>query len=334
MRFLGMVLMLLLLPDAAFAAKVEKLPIQNGGWTGGDAAYNRMLPDGRRLWVFGDSLIGKVEAGQRKNFAMFRNAVGIESPEGEVSYYWGDEEQGVFRNAKEKEWYWPVDFLIMENKMAFFFLRRMEVTDPDNILGFRVVGMDIAVVEDVTLPAAKWNIDYVPLLSGQFSLGVAIAEKNGYVYLLGNRDDDHAFHLARIATKSLRDGVLAWTYYDARRDVWQGSEPVRPVIAHGAPEASLTWDESKQEWRLIHSRTGLSADIVMRTAKQLTGEWSAPKLLYTCPEMRAEQPNYICYAGKEVHGGDALRITYSVNSFEFEDLAKDADIYVPRIITP
>lgn len=332
-RFVLPCLLVLLVSLPVSAAEVAKLPVHNGGWTGGDAAYNRPLPDGRRLWVFGDSLIGELEGSQRKDFRMYRNAVGIESSDGDISYYWGEDEQGVFRNKHEKEWYWPVDFLVMD-KTGYFFLRRMELTDPDNILGFRVVGMSLAVVRNVTLPPAEWEIGILPLMQTPLSLGVAIAEKGGYIYMLANTDDNHAFYLARIAAKSLKDGVLAITYYDPRRKEWRGSKPLRPWLAAGAPEASLSWDDQKKEWRLIHSRTGLSADIVMRTAKKLTGEWSAPQLLYTCPEMRTEQPNYICYAGKEVHGGDALRITYSVNSFEFADLAKDANIYVPRIITP
>lgn len=332
-RFILTCLAILLLPSTVFAAEAAVLPVHNGGWTGGDAAYNRILPDGRRIWAFGDSLVGGLEKRQRKNFSMYRNALGIEAVDGSLAYYWGEDEQGVFRNKNEGEWYWPIDFLVLE-KTGYFFLRRMELTDPNNILGFRVVATDLAVVRDVTIAPAEWEINIVSLTSTPLSLGVAVAEKNGYIYMLANSDDNHAFHLARMAAKSLKDGVLALTYYDPYRKEWRGSEPKRPWLAQGAPEASLTWDEGKQEWRLIHSRTGLSADIVMRTAKKLTGEWSAPQLLYTCPEMRAEQPNYICYAGKEVHGGDALRITYSVNSFEFADLAKDADIYVPRIITP
>lgn len=318
----------------AVAAEVALLPVEDGGWNGGDAAYSRVLDSGGRLWVFGDSLVGKVSGGQREDFAMYRNAVGIEAADGSVRYYWGDgDEQGIFRNERKDEWYWPADFLVLRGK-GYFFMRRMRIEDPDDILGFRVVGTDLAVVGDITAPPDDWNIQYIPIAHHHIALGVAAAEKDGYVYLLANNDDDHAFHIARIAEKSLREGVFALTYYDPRRKEWRGSEPMRPALEPGSPEASLAWDAGKEEWRLVYTRQGLTPDIVMRTSRDLLSGWGEERVLYRCPEMGPEKPDYVCYAGKEVYGSPELRITYSVNSLKIEDLQTDADIYIPRVVTP
>lgn len=328
------ILFLIFMSQAVFAAEVAHLPVEEDGWNGGDAAYSRMLENGSRLWVFGDSLIGKVADGKREAFSMPRNAVGLQSPDGKMAYHWGDVATGIFPNPREGEWYWPVDFAVLKGT-GYFFMRRVKQTKPNDALGFAVTGTDVLIVEDVESSPDTWKINYYPLARKEESVGVALAEKDGYLYVLVNENNEnHAFHLARMATKAMEQEILTLTYYNPKRKQWRGSEPVAPLLEQGSPEASLAWDDEKEEWRLIYMPSGFSRDIVMRTAPDLLGEWSDPVTLYTCPEMGLEKPDYICYAGKEVYGGKPLQVTYSVNSLKPADLNADADIYIPRIITP
>lgn len=334
LRFIICIISSLLFSQAAFAAEVAKLPVEADGWNGGDAAYSRVLDNGKRLWLFGDSLIGKVADGKREGFAMPRNAVALQAEDGSMAYFWGDEAVGIFPNPREDEWYWPMDFAVLKGK-AYFFMRRVKMTKPNDPLGFGITGTDVLIVDDVLSSPDTWKIRYYPLAKKGESVGVALAEKDGYLYTLVNANDqDHAFHLARLATKAVEQEIMTLTYYNPKRKQWRGSEPVAPLLEQGSPEGSLAWDDEEKEWRLIYMPSGFSRDIVMRTAKDLLGEWSEPATLYTCPEMGLEKPDYICYAGKEVYGSDKLQVTYSVNSLKPEDLNADADIYIPRIITP
>lgn len=335
LRIIGAgILSLFLMAQAAPAAEVAHLPVEEDGWNGGDAAYSRVLENGSRLWVFGDSLIGKLVDGKREGFAMPRNAVGVQAADGKITYHWGDVATGIFHNPREGEWYWPMDFTVLKGT-GYFFMRRVKQTKPNDALGFAVTGTDVLIVEDVASSPDEWEVNYYPLAKKEESVGVALAEKDGYLYLLVNENNEkHAFHLARMATKAMEQEILTLTYYNPKRNEWRGSEPVEPLLAQGSPEASLTWDDAKQQWRLIYMPSGFSRDIVMRTSSDLLGEWSEPVTLYTCPEMRPEKPDYICYAGKEIYGSDPLQVTYSVNSLKPADLNADAEIYIPRIITP
>lgn len=332
MRSLYLMVVLLCMPSVSIAMEPRMLPTQNGGWNGADAAYNHLLPNQKRLWVFGDTLVGKVAENQRVAPLMYRNSLGVQGKTGGMRYYWGEDEQGAFTNKRDGEWYWPADFVLLD-KVGYFFLRRIHETDPADVMGFAVAGTDVAVVENVTLPPSEWNTSYISISRDGSAVGVAAAADKDYVYLLANdAADEHAFYLARMSRLAMKEQLLVLTYFNPRYKKWQGSAPHRPIIAKGAPEASLAWDEQAQHWRLIYSEAGLSPNIVQQTAKKITGAWSPPELLYRCPE--AEQKDIICYAGKEVEGTVPMDVTYSVNSLVPADLEADATLYIPRLIAP
>src|SRR5208282_2117856 len=49
-------------------------------WQGADAAYSIPLPDGRDVWIFGDTLFGENRAlGSNGDPVMVRNSIGISS---------------------------------------------------------------------------------------------------------------------------------------------------------------------------------------------------------------------------------------------------------------
>ena len=49
------------------------------GWTGGDGAYSIALNDGRILWMFGDTLVGRVQNGRRLDSRLINNSAAIQT---------------------------------------------------------------------------------------------------------------------------------------------------------------------------------------------------------------------------------------------------------------
>lgn len=326
-RAIALILMVFAIPSPAVAG-TGHMPVEQNGWNGGDAAYNRPLPEGGRLWVFGDSLLGRVADGERIAPDMARNSVAVEDAQGRFSYYTGKDGEGVFINGREGEWYWPADFVLLDEG-AYFFLRRIRMTG-EGAMDFAVTGTDVAKVANVADSPDAWEIAYSSFARDGVALGVAVGFDKDYLYLLANdASASHAFYLARIARLAMKNQLLAYSYYDPRRKQWAGSVPKTALIADGAPEASLVRAEDGQ-WRLVYSGDGLSRDILLRTAPAVTGPWSAPLVLHSCPEA---QGDIICYAGKEVQGASRPTITYSVNALDPAALEADASLYIPRIVT-
>lgn len=328
----GLIAGALLAATATAQEPLPTLPTQEGGWNGGDAAYNRVLPNGQRLWVFGDSFTGPVEEGRRMpGGTMVRNAVGVEDEEGNVEYFIGSGEQGVFHNKHKAEWYWPGDFVLIDGE-AWFFLKRMRKTLDGDVFGFKVVGVDIARVKNPQDPPRKWHPHILPLPYNGLTLGVAATVHDGYVYSLATTEGPgHPLYAARIAVDKLKAEKPEPAYFDVQIDGWVPGKPVVPVMMQGAAEGSLAFDEAAGRWRFIYSASGFSPHIVRRESGSLTLGWSKPHILFSCPEMQRND-QYFCYAGKEVYGKSPLTATYSVNSFNFEDLEADAGIYVPRLV--
>src|SRR5262249_12108052 len=63
------------------------------GWIGGDGAASVVLGPERILWLFGDSLLGKVKDGKRDGATMVNNTLGIQRGK-EIRFLAGKKENG------------------------------------------------------------------------------------------------------------------------------------------------------------------------------------------------------------------------------------------------
>lgn len=159
--------------DAVFA--------RDSGWTGADAAISLDLRDGRALWLFGDTWIGKVENGAHaKGSGIVRNTVavhpqepgaGAPNPE-DVLFLAGPRTEGGRPTAwirpdagldpeEDKTWYWPMSGVVVPDTdgrdRILLFLRRMARAGREGIWDFRKVGATLAVVEGPARPAEEWS---------------------------------------------------------------------------------------------------------------------------------------------------------------------------------
>jgi hypothetical protein len=84
----------------------------------------------------------------------------------------------------------------------------------------------------------------------------------------------------------------------------------------------------------VYTDHGLSDKIVARVSETPHGPWSAPTVLYQCPEMAADRQvfTYAAKAHPSELRDNELMITYVANSFDFWQVAKDARLYWPKVV--
>src|ERR1700743_631915 len=92
-------------------------PQKSIGWQGADAAYSIPLPDGRVVWVFGDTLYGEQRVVHGNNPQMTHNSLGISTCD--ASGRWNlkyvikqDSEkyaESYFSPKNPQHWYWAMD---------------------------------------------------------------------------------------------------------------------------------------------------------------------------------------------------------------------------------
>jgi hypothetical protein len=366
--------------DPLAGSQAECLPRfpDQKGWYGGDAAYSIALPiaDGRSsLWLFGDSFVAHDGEEPGRQYPLVHNSIAISrcsaDAEWELEFFWG---RGEDRSARafiepdpDAEWvrraiesdrsapyYWLFDGFVAD-EMLFIGLLRIEESEPRGPLRlpFRLLGMDLARIENFRDPPEQWKIR-ISTLSDHVSQdpsgppaphtpvsafpGSAFVIDGDFVYAFSflDRGDGHSPRsLTRVALAALTD----WRA-DLSRQVevltadglWRrGIDRQHPMILmdDDATEMSVHFDHDLGTWLAVYSRTALDGEgraparVWLRTAPDLEGPWSDPITILGIPEMAPDaeggvDENLFCYAGKahpQFAAPRSLVVTYVCNLF-------------------
>ena len=98
------------------------------GWTGGDGTYSVRLPDGRELWLFGDTFLGRVDAGRARSrlSPMVRNVAVLQTGDALTTLVRGSPRlPRAFAEPRRdgSEWYWPAAAVVEGDALRVFLAR-------------------------------------------------------------------------------------------------------------------------------------------------------------------------------------------------------------------
>jgi hypothetical protein len=319
------------------------------GWIGGDGAYSVPLDRDRILWFFGDSLLGKVKKKGRPGAVMVNNTVAVQTHHGKETafrFVAGKTKAGkpaaFFLPADGKGWFWPQAAIRVERRL-FVFLTQINKSGDPGVFGFRHVGQWLAIIDNPDDKPERFRIklDRVPFArfgSDQArSWGSAVLAEGGFLYVYGYEEqgkkiDRRQLILARVPAGKL-DDFSAWQF---RTTQGWGKKPedAAPLAAGLATEFSVTRSPNGKGHVLVYTENGLGDRIVARFANAPEGPWSAPLLVYRCPEM-ARDRGVFCYAAK-AHAWattkNELMVSYCMNTWEFARLFRDESVYRPQFV--
>ncbi|SEE52453.1 DUF4185 domain-containing protein [Jiangella alba] len=124
----------------------------------------------------------------------------------------------------------------------------------------------------VTTGAPTWDN---PTGDNKFQMG-AFVRHGGYVYLFAtpNGRNDDAF-LARVPEASVLT-KSAYTYWNGSAWVSGADTQATPVLDGPVAELSVRYDAERDLWITVYMR---GTDIVLRSAENPTGPWSAPQVI-------------------------------------------------------
>lgn len=329
---------------SAFTAEtvpaLESMFARESGWTGADGDYSVKLPDGRIIWLFSDTWIGRIVNGGHRDSVIIDNSVGIQTKDQiEFSYGTADgKTAALFRQPGAA--FWIYDGVLLDGRLELF-LQRVDKRGDD---GFRHTGTVLAKISNPSDPPAAWKVEYLELPFGKFTsagdtiFGSAILRSDGYVYVYGTSESiDGGIHkkdliAARVRERKFND-FGSWRFFDGKR--WRRDWRVAAPLADGfANEFSVFYVPKLRKYVAVHTLDGISPDIVFRTARTPVGPWSAPQTVFRCPEAEWE-PNIVCYAAKghaSLSGPENIVISYVASSTDFWQIATDARLYRPRFV--
>jgi len=300
------------------------------GWTGGDGTVSVLLPDGRTVWLFGDTLLGTVSDDNTRSAdtPFIRNSIVVQNGTRlkTLPRFTGGEPTAFFKPSSAEQWFWPGHGAVDGNQLDIF-LHRFEQTGP-GLWDWRCVGTDLA---SVSLPSLALNgIQPAPPANG-IMYGVCLLQADAYIYIYGTADRNHPkeAHLARAPTGRIHG---PWTYFSgtswsdqptASRSILAGVSTQYSVIQSGRYFYLFTMD----------GRTAFSNIIVIYRASQPHGLWQGPLTVYQAPEANTRVAAYNPFAHPQFSEENHLLLSYNLNHISDPNaLYRDASIYRPRFI--
>lgn len=310
------------------------------GWTGGDATYSTLLPDGRIFWSFGDSFWGKVNPDRsRPPTALYRNAVMIQDGTtfGSFETIWKDTLDSARAfiahpddPSGEDQWYWPFDATVHQGKLQLL-LSGMERIGAGS-WGFAYKATDLAIysLPDLKLESLirnKYDFDDISYGSCVFE------DEDGFIYIFGI---SNGFLVKRVHVARAPQGDLAaeWEFWDG--STWS-STPSRFSIFESASD-QFSIRKAGDKYYLITQEIIFSARILRyESSSGILGPYTNKRVLYCTPETIPDIIfTYNTFDHPELSEQGELVLSYNVNSHKplsaKYGLFADADVYRPYFI--
>jgi Domain of unknown function (DUF4185) len=337
--------------NAAFAPETGKTL----GWQGADAAYSIPLPDGRDVWIFGDTLYGAQRVVDGNDPRMVHNSLGISTCIGgqwKLRYALRHDAKGkplsFFAPADQAHWYWALDGFYANGDLwvTLLCIRHSTSSAPAG-MDFETCGSDLAQISNLDRDPEHWKVTVHPLVPDGVKAypSATTVVHDGYAYLFALYESGTRPLLAtRIPLTGLNDPAAHLEYLGDDNTWHQGFNPAhaQQVMPQGSPELSIRYHPELKQWLAVSFDPAAFSDrIILRSAPNLTGPWTDPHdatTLYQVPEMQAgpkHDKNIFCYAGKEHPElelpGDIV-FTYVCNTFSPPELTSHPNIYLPQVI--
>jgi hypothetical protein len=306
------------------------------GFAGSDATYSIVLPDGRTLWIFGDTFLGNVTANNKRiktTPAYIRNSFVAVSDNGLITYHQGKPEEfrsmmippevSELKTFNELElWYWPGDAFIENGKLNVFASKFFQ-KDHNDMWAFEFRGTELV---EFSLPDLK------PLRVNTFNnldsvhYGHAVLESEKFTYVYGLKKYPY---VARAIKDSVRG---AWEFYNGIEWV-KDSHQSKPMLKFEGSEQFSVF-EWQGKYILITQGGNFDKTIYSFTSLTPYGPWDNRQELYVTP-LPANCDKCFTYnalAHPQFIEDNYLLISYNTNSMIMQDHYDNALIYRPRFI--
>jgi len=323
-------------------------------WLGADAAYSIPLPDGRDVWIFGDTLYGDQRQVTGNDPRMVHNTIGIstcKNGEWKIDYAIqrdakGDIDSFFKPQQNNGTYYWALDGVEHNHELWITLVCVRNVPNSNAFaLGFEICGTDMARVTGLNEDPQYWKVSYFQLVPESVhanpSASTLIEGDYLYIYTLFEKGSRPQI-LTRIPLKGLDDPKKNLQYLDSDNRWKDGIEPAKAkvIMSKGASEMSVRYHPELKRWVAVMVDPQIFSDkVILRTSPSMTGPWTDGDVIYRIPILQKSDPNYdadtFCYAGKEhpeFEKPGELLFTYVCNTMKPKKLEAETNIYFPQVV--
>lgn len=316
----------------------QKFEMYDPGFTGGDATYSVDLPDGRTVWIFGDTFIGPVtpELSREKTDPMYiRNCFVVQDGDQMITRHLGKPEEfksmiipqevTELDTLNERDvWYWPGDAFVSNDTLKLF-LSKFHQADT-GMWGFKFIETELV---EFLLPEIKQvkisKIGYTK--DPEIHYGHAVCETDDFLYIYGRGNGQ--LYAARAAWD---DVVSSWEFFNGVG--WSSNPADAKPMADMEGSEQFSVFELNDQYVLLTQLGSLSKEVISLVSQTPYGPWQNKKSLFHTPIPfdNKELFTYNAMAHPQFTENDELLVSYNTNSFQLADHFVNAAIYRPRFV--
>lgn len=309
----------------------------SGSVTGGDGMYSIPLPDGRSIFLMGDSYLGTVTNGTRPfGTHMYRNTYFVYD-NGTV---WGIADgNGANTSAAvppgqpfEVKWYWPGHGFTVGNRLFIF--QELMYQGAEGAWGFRY---ETTRVLEYSLPEITLVRDSATLFNGSEDIhfGAAALNDGKWLYIYAQVDIENDFDPVTevLVARTDADRIYTeWEYWTGSG--WSGNPALAaPLDGLASVPVSSQFNVFMLDGKyvlLTQDKTFNSGRIWTFTSDNAWGPWSNKKLVYEIPALKSNWYTYNAMAHPQFEKDGMILVSYNVNTDDFSEQFSNVESYRPR----
>ncbi|MFI7542673.1 DUF5005 domain-containing protein [Actinoplanes sp. NPDC049599] len=302
----------------------------SGQWLGADRTASVRLPDGRVLWLFSDTFLGRPAAdGSRPASApLVHNSAIIQAGRTLGATVYGgtpSAPRSLIPTEQDDEFHWVGDASVSGGGVQVLVNRYGRTGDGP--LDHKLRGTALAVFDLPGLRAER--VEALPL-GDRVSWGSEVLPDGDHTYVYGTEGVDGMkfAHVARVAGTDLREPWEFWT-----GSGWSPREAESARLLSGVGTNYGVRRVHGQYVLVTHENNLMfSADFVAYTASSPTGPFGGPRYLFRAPETAAGHIVYDADLHPDLARAGKLLVSYNVNNLDDKVAYSDANIYRPRFV--
>lgn len=301
------------------------------GWTGGDGAISYRLPDGRDVWLFGDTYLGTVRENRTRKPQGFINntlAITTQTPYEFTTLFEGTKlfPEAYIKPVNEDFFYWPASCVASpDDTKLYVMMLKVRSTGTGGAFGFEIMGTDLATLSLPALEVLDINRFYI---GGKINWSSCILEDGDYFYIYGAEKGaiNKFMHIARIQKNNPATTLRCWTGSNWVKDS-SGSARVRGGISD-----NYTVFKHGTKYYLLSQETLLGPRIYLYDGPSPTGPFENKRLVYETPLVTTNSFTYNAFAHVQLMEEGKLLVGYSNNTFEGGEHFSNVDTYRPNFV--
>lgn len=312
----------------ALTAMFQRYGDTSGGWQGADRTASVRLPDGRLLWLFSDTFLGRPAPGgaRPRSSPLIHNSAIVQTGErlgGTVHGGTPTRPESLVPADADGEFHWVGDAAVSGGSVQVLVnrYRRTGLGPLDHAL----LGTGLATLDLPGLAAS--GVRPLPL-GKRVSWGSEVLPAGEHTYVYGTEAAGQMkfAHLARVSGTDLSGPWEFWT-----GTAWSAREADSARVLSGV---GTSYGVRRVDGRYVlvtHENNLLfSADVVAYTADDPAGPFDGPHHLFRAPETDAGHVVYDADLHPDLARPGKLLVSYNVNDLDEAVAYADARIYRPR----